>query len=149
MATLGHGPSKSTCPDCYSIKIQPSGDSTMSDITIKVLGTQLYQGVMLLVRDQSNQIVGRFVNYDEDKLAPVACDDEEVSEDSEAVIGHMNAKIKTFPLEVGWKAGDIMLSQFKVQGMVVVRMFYYIYMYVYVKNKFICFLIKLPFIDRL
>ncbi|CAO3635572.1 unnamed protein product [Cunninghamella blakesleeana] len=32
----------------------------------------------------------------------------------------MNAKIKTFPVEVGWKAGDIMSSEFKVQAMVVI-----------------------------
>ncbi|CAO3635576.1 unnamed protein product [Cunninghamella blakesleeana] len=51
MATLGHGPSKSTCKDCYGIHIQPSEDSTVSDITIKILGTQLYQGIMVLVRN--------------------------------------------------------------------------------------------------
>ncbi|CAO3610526.1 unnamed protein product [Cunninghamella echinulata] len=51
MATLGHGPSKSTCKDCYHIQVHPSQDSNLSDIKIKVYGSQLYQGLMLLVKD--------------------------------------------------------------------------------------------------
>ncbi|KAI9309396.1 hypothetical protein BJ944DRAFT_154379 [Cunninghamella echinulata] len=75
---------------------------------------------MLLVKDPSNKTVGHFVNYKESKLGPVACDDDDITEDSEAVLGHMDAHIKSWPIEVDWKKGNIALDNFKVQGMVVV-----------------------------
>ncbi|KAI8329429.1 hypothetical protein BC941DRAFT_443131 [Chlamydoabsidia padenii] len=118
MGTIGHGPSKSTCNDCYRILVQPV-TSSISDITIKIVGTQSYQGLMLLVKDQANQTVGRFVEFDDTMFAPVACDDESIEEESVAVIGHVDPRIKSWPIQVGWQS-DHSGGDYRVQGMVVI-----------------------------
>lgn len=124
MGTIGHGPSKSSCTDCYRILVHPttgSSPSSTSDITIKIVGTQAYQGLMLLVKDQTNQTVGRFVDFDDAMFAPVACDDEAIEEESVAVIGHLDPRIKSWPVQVGWQADTTLpLGDYRVQGMVVV-----------------------------
>ncbi|KAI8089683.1 uncharacterized protein BX664DRAFT_333640 [Halteromyces radiatus] len=126
MGTIGHGPSHSTCDDCYQIIVQPNDPSISSTISsanvnIKVMGTPLYQGLMLLVKDQTNKTVGTFMDFDETIFAPVACDDEAIEEESVAVIGHLDPHVKTWPIQVGWSIGDDHpWGEFRVQGMVVI-----------------------------
>ncbi|ORZ22967.1 hypothetical protein BCR42DRAFT_403692 [Absidia repens] len=124
MGTIGHGPSKSACDDCYRIIIEPSVNSepsSLSDILIHVAGTRAYQGLMLLVKNQANETVGQFVDFDEAKFAPVACDDEAIEEESVAVIGHIDPYLKSWPIQVGWRADESTpAGDFRVQGMVVI-----------------------------
>ncbi|CAO3695013.1 unnamed protein product [Rhizopus microsporus] len=61
MATVGHGPSKSTCSDCYGLT-----------------GKFAYQGIVMLVKDKdTNRTVGEFKEFDQDLFTSVACDNDD------------------------------------------------------------------------
>lgn len=124
MATLGHGPSQSTCDACYGVEI-----STQSPhlVNIKVTGRFPYQGIVLLVKDKyTNKTLGEFQDYNEELFTPVACDDDEdeqdkIEPDTVAVIGHIDAKWKNWPVNVGWNMlATKPLTELKLIGMVVV-----------------------------
>ncbi|KAI9479503.1 hypothetical protein BDB00DRAFT_185407 [Zychaea mexicana] len=125
MGTIGHGPSKSTCNNCYSIQISQTTD--VEPFTIKVNGRQEYQGILLQVKNADNQTVGEFINFNEDEYAPVACEEEvpeEQSVDWAGSIGHVDAKLKSWPIELSWTSArddvyNSMSNVFRVQGMVV------------------------------
>lgn len=122
MSTIGHGPSKSTCSDCYSVKMtQETPDSPFSFL---VTGTQEYQGVLFMVKNDLNQTVGEFIDYDENVYAPVACDDDD-EENKDAIenpgaLGHLDAKWKSWPVQVFWQPGESVSTDLRFQGMVVV-----------------------------
>ncbi|KAI7906689.1 uncharacterized protein BX663DRAFT_497333 [Cokeromyces recurvatus] len=125
MATIGHGPSKSTCPDCYGVKISTDSPSL---VNIHLTGRYAYQGIVLLVKDRyTNKTVGEFQDFDETLFTAVACDDDEDEEDqiepdSTAVLGHIDAKLKDWPVNVGWNMEAIKpVTELKLQGMVVVK----------------------------
>lgn len=124
MATVGHGPSQSTCADCYGVKI--STDSPPL-VNIHLTGRFDYQGIVLLVKDKlTNRTVGEFQNFNEDLFTAVACDDDEEPEDqiepdSTAVLGHIDPKLKGWPVDVGWDMiATKPVTELKLQGMVVV-----------------------------
>ncbi|KAI8378275.1 hypothetical protein EDC96DRAFT_494133 [Choanephora cucurbitarum] len=124
MATLGHGPSKSTCPDCYGVNITTDSPSL---VNIHLTGKLAYQGIVLLVKDvYTNKTVGEFRDFDESLFTSVACDDDEDEEDqiepdSLAVLGHIDPKLKGWPVDVGWNMEAVKpVTQLKLQGMIVV-----------------------------
>lgn len=124
MATLGHGPSKSTCPDCYGVNITTDSPSL---VNIHLTGRLAYQGIVLLVKDAyTNKTVGEFRDFDESLFTSVACDDDEDEEDqiepdSLAVLGHIDPKLKGWPVDVGWNMEAVKpVTQLKLQGMIVV-----------------------------
>ncbi|KAG0174016.1 hypothetical protein DFQ28_007248 [Apophysomyces sp. BC1034] len=119
MATLGHGPSKSTCDKCYHVTVEPNDDDPSQLVTISVFGRHAYQGFLLQVKNEKNETVGEFAGYNEKIYAPVACDDEAGEEDY-GVLGHVDASLKSWPTRVGWTipSTDTFLS-LRVQGMVV------------------------------
>ena len=80
MRTIGHGPSKSTCKDCYNVQITQSAED--EPFTISVTSRQEYQGFIIQVKNSNNQTVGEFINFDEDVYYPVLC--EEVDEEKHA-----------------------------------------------------------------
>ncbi|ORY95258.1 hypothetical protein BCR43DRAFT_492702 [Syncephalastrum racemosum] len=98
MATIGHGPSKSTCDDCYRIKV---ARTTPMTITIHGPNTRPYQGILIQVKDERNQTIGSFVDYDENAYAPVACEEQE-AESEDATLGHVDAKPKHWPVTLRW-----------------------------------------------
>lgn len=146
MATVGHGPSQSTCKDCYGVAITTNSSSL---VQIQLTGRFPYEGIMLLVKDKyTNKTLGEFQNFDENLFAPVACDDDEdeqdhIEPDSIAVLGHIDSKLKHWPVHVGWNmVVDKPLTDLKLVGMIVVR-----------ENRssflFFFFLIKSYLVDRL
>ncbi|KAI9487404.1 MAG: hypothetical protein EXX96DRAFT_464571, partial [Benjaminiella poitrasii] len=80
----------------------------------------------LLVKDiHTNKTVGEFRDFDENLFTAVACDDDEeedqIEPDSTAVLGHIDAKLKEWPVNVGWNMEVTKpVTQLKLQGMVVV-----------------------------
>ncbi|KAI8364065.1 hypothetical protein BD560DRAFT_403501 [Blakeslea trispora] len=124
MATLGHGPSKSTCPDCYGVNITTDSPSL---VNIHLTGRNAYQGIVLLVKDaHTNKTVGEFQDFDENLFTSVACDDDEDEEDqiepdSLAVLGHIDPKLKGWPVNVGWNMEAVKpITRLKLQGMIVI-----------------------------
>lgn len=124
MATLGHGPSKSTCEDCYGVDIS----STNSLVNIHLTGRFPYQGIVLLVKDKhTNKTLGEFQGFDQQLFTSVACDDDEdeqdkIEPDTIAVLGHIDAKLKNWPVNVGWNMiATKPLTELKLQGMIVVK----------------------------
>lgn len=124
MATLGHGPSKSTCEDCYGVDIS----STNSLVNIHLTGRFPYQGIVLLVKDKhTNKTLGEFQDFDQHLFTSVACDDDEdeqdkIEPDTIAVLGHIDAKLKNWPVNVGWNMiATKPLTELKLQGMIVVK----------------------------
>ncbi|KAG1141873.1 hypothetical protein G6F37_008062 [Rhizopus arrhizus] len=119
-----HGPSKSTCLDCYGVSIKP--DSSL--VNIQLTGKFAYQGIVMLVKEKyTNKTVGEFKTFDEDLFTSVACDDDEeeqdwVEPDTTAVIGHVDAKLKNWPVNVGWNIDliDKQTIDLKFQAMVVI-----------------------------
>lgn len=127
MAVLGHGPSKSTCPDCYGVQISTDSPSL---VNIHLTGRFAYQGIVLLVKDKwTNKTVGEFQDFNEDLFTSVACDDDEdpqdqIEPDSLAVLGHIDPKLKEWPVDVGWNMITTKpVTELKLQGMVVVSNF--------------------------
>ena len=129
MHTIGHGPSQSTCDDCYSVHIEQSDASSPMDITIT--GRRQYQGILVQVKNTDNVTVGEFVDYAEDTYYPVVCEDEDVAierpEGWAGSIGHTDAKLKTWPVQLRWSPAtqdviDSPSTHLRVQGMVVVSM---------------------------
>ncbi|KAF7724795.1 hypothetical protein EC973_000752 [Apophysomyces ossiformis] len=119
MATLGHGPSKSTCDKCYRVTVEPSNEDASRKVTISIYGPKAYQGFLLQVKNEKNETVGQFVDYDEKVYAPVACDDEAGDED-DGVLGHTDARLKYWPTRVGWTIPSTeTFSSLRVQGMIV------------------------------
>lgn len=127
MHTIGHGPSQSTCDDCYSVHIEQSDSSSPMDITIT--GRRPYQGILVQVKNTNNVTVGEFVDYAEDLYFPVVCEDEDVAverpEGWAGSIGHTDAKLKSWPVQLRWSSAtqdviDSPSTQLRVQGMVVV-----------------------------
>ena len=127
MGTIGHGPSKSTCDGCYGVHIRQT--SEYDPFVISVNGRQEYQGILLQVKNSDNQTVGEFINFAEDEYAPVACEEEGHEEKGlewAGSIGHVDAKLKGWPIELSWTSAreDVYASEsnvFRVQGMVVVK----------------------------
>lgn len=124
MATLGHGPSQSTCDDCYGVEISTNSPHL---VNIKVTGRFPYQGIVLLVKDKyTNKTLGEFQDYDPDLFTSVACDDDEdeqdkIEPDTIAVIGHIDAKWKNWPVTTGWNmVATKPVTELKLIGMVVV-----------------------------
>ncbi|KAI8048617.1 uncharacterized protein B0P05DRAFT_564421 [Gilbertella persicaria] len=124
MATIGHGPSQSTCPDCYGVKISTDSPSL---VNIHLTGRYAYQGIVLLVKDAvTNKTIGEFQDFDETLFTSVACDDDEdeqdqIEPDSLAVLGHIDPKLKQWPVDVGWNMQPQKpVTRLKLQGMVVV-----------------------------
>ncbi|CAO3688505.1 unnamed protein product [Rhizopus stolonifer] len=77
MAHVGHGPSKSKCPDCYGVSIN-------TDLSLE---------------KHTNKTVGEFKAFDENLFTSVACDDDEddqdkIEPDTTAVIGHPVTELK-------------------------------------------------------
>lgn len=131
MHTIGHGPSQSTCGDCYGIHIEQSDTSSPMDITIT--GRRPYQGLLVQVKNTNNVTVGEFVEYAEDLYYPVVCEDEDVAierpEGWAGSIGHTDAKLKSWPVQLRWSSAtqdviDSPSTHLRVQGMVVVSVFY-------------------------
>jgi hypothetical protein len=125
MAIVGHGPSQSDCPDCYGVAIATSKDSSLVDF--KITGRYGYQGLLLLVKDvETNKTVGEFQKFDDERFTSVACDDDEdeadqIDPDSYAVLGHIDPKIKEWPVDVSWGLESVPKNiKLKLQGMVVV-----------------------------
>lgn len=124
MATIGHGPSKSTCKDCYGVKISTD---TPSLVNIHLTGRFAYQGIVLLVKDRhTNKTLGEFQDFDTNLFTSVACDDDEdeqdqIEPDSMAVLGHIDPKLKEWPVNVGWNMiATKPVTELKLQGMIVV-----------------------------
>lgn len=124
MATLGYGPSKSTCEECYGVGIS----STNSLVNIHLTGRFPYQGIVLLVKDKhTNKTLGEFQDFDQQLFTSVACDDDEdeqdkIEPDTIAVLGHIDAKLKNWPVNVGWNMiATKPLTELKLQGMIVVK----------------------------
>ncbi|CEG75752.1 hypothetical protein RMATCC62417_10744 [Rhizopus microsporus] len=124
MATIGHGPSKSTCSNCYGVSIKTSSSSL---VNIQLTGKFAYQGIVMLVKDKdTNRTVGEFKEFDQDLFTSVACDDDDEADqvdlDSNAVIGHIDSKLKQWPVHVGWTMDivDKPVTTLKFQGMVVI-----------------------------
>ncbi|KAI9253460.1 hypothetical protein BDA99DRAFT_443333 [Phascolomyces articulosus] len=94
--------------------------------TISVHGRLEYQGFIFQVKNSNNQTVGEFINFDEDVYSPVVCEEEqEHSIDWAGSIGHVDAKLKGWPIQLSWTSArqdvyDSMSNVFRVQGMVVV-----------------------------
>lgn len=126
MANVGHGPSKSKCPDCYGVSI----NTDLSLVNIQLTGRFAYQGIVMLVKEKyTNKTVGEFKAFDEDLFTSVACDDDEddqdkIEPDTTAVIGHVDAKLKNWPVNVGWTLDlvDKPVTELKLQAMVVVSL---------------------------
>ncbi|KAL0091933.1 hypothetical protein J3Q64DRAFT_1726206 [Phycomyces blakesleeanus] len=119
MATQGHGPSQSTCDQCYTINIIPI-TSPNSLLTVQITGPVKYQGILLQVKNELNQTVGMFTDYSDSDFAPVACDDE-AGDENFGVLGHSNPSPKSWPFNVGWTIETIQSkTQLRVQGMVVI-----------------------------
>ncbi|KAK4515348.1 putative endonuclease lcl3 [Mucor velutinosus] len=124
MATIGHGPSKSTCKDCYGVKISTD---TPSLVNIHLTGRFAYQGIVLLVKDRhTNKTLGEFQDFDTNLFTSVACDDDEdeqdqIEPDSMAVLGHIDPKLKEWPVNVGWNMiATKPVTELKLQGMIVI-----------------------------
>lgn len=124
MATLGHGPSQSTCDDCYGVEISTNSPHL---VNIKVTGRFPYQGIVLLVKDKyTNKTLGEFQDYDPNLFTSVACDDDEdeqdkIEPDTIAVIGHIDAKWKNWPVTTGWNmVATKPVTELKLIGMVVI-----------------------------
>lgn len=137
MATIGHGPSQSTCPDCYGVQISTDSPSL---VNIKLTGRYAYQGIILLVKDRyTNRTLGEFQDFDEELFTSVACDDDQDEEDkiepdSLAVLGHIDPKLKEWPVNVDWNmVATKPLTELKLVGMVVVSCLFSgdIYIYIY------------------
>lgn len=129
MATIGHGPSKSTCKDCYGVKISTD---TPSLVNIHLTGRFAYQGIVLLVKDRyTNKTLGEFQGFDENLFTSVACDDDEdeqdqIEPDSMAVLGHIDPKLKEWPVNVGWNMITTKsVTNLKLQGMIVVSLVFF------------------------
>lgn len=125
MATVGHGPSQSTCKDCYGVNISTNSSSL---VQIQLTGRFAYEGIILLVKDKyTNKTLGEFQDFDENLFSPVACDDDEdeqdrIEPDSIAVLGHVDPKLKQWPVNVGWNmVVDKPLTELKLTGMIVVK----------------------------
>ncbi|KAH8556260.1 hypothetical protein BGW37DRAFT_471723 [Umbelopsis sp. PMI_123] len=125
MSREGHGPSQSTCDDCYAISTSISSDYL--SYSLKVRGRDQFQGFLLYVQDATNNTVGSFRTYDRDLYLPVEC--QEATEfDLENTIGHANPIMKRWPVEFGWTAAitEDEAARFRpgdkmtVRGMVVV-----------------------------
>ena len=126
MHTIGHGPSKSTCKDCYNVQITQSTED--EPFTISVNSRQEYQGFIVQVKNSNNQTVGEFINFDEDVYCPVLC--EEDDEEKHAIewagsIGHVDAKLKSWPISLSWTSAredvyNSVSNVFRIQGMIVV-----------------------------
>lgn len=130
MSTFGHGPSQTTCENCYGVKI--STDSPHL-VNIQVTGRFAYQGIVLIVKDKHTNItLGEFQDYDEKLFGPVACDDDDdihdkIEPDSVAVLGHIDPKWKQWPINVGWNmVAKKPVTELKLIGMVVVRLTFFI-----------------------
>jgi hypothetical protein len=128
MATLGHGPSQSTCDDCYGVQISTDSPSL---VNIHLTGRFAYQGIVLLVKDKyTNKTLGEFQDFNEQLFTSVACDDDEderdrIEPDTIAVLGHIDAKPKDWPIDVGWNMmANKPLTELKLQGMIVVRLLF-------------------------
>lgn len=128
MATVGHGPSQSTCKDCYGVKISANSSNL---VQIQLTGRFAYEGILLIVKEKyTNKTVGEFQNFDESLFSPVACDDDEeeqdrIEPDSVAVLGHVHSKLKHWPVRVDWDmVVDKPLTELKLIGMVVVSKTY-------------------------
>ncbi|KAI9363090.1 hypothetical protein BD770DRAFT_407452 [Pilaira anomala] len=124
MATVGHGPSQSTCKDCYGVKISANSSNL---VQIQLTGRFAYEGILLIVKEKyTNKTVGEFQNFDESLFSPVACDDDEeeqdrIEPDSVAVLGHVDSKLKQWPVHVSWDmVVDKPLTELKLIGMVVI-----------------------------
>lgn len=122
MATIGHGPSKSSCSECYTVSVQgPRGDNPF---LFAVNGPKQYQGLLLQVKNAMNETVGQFVNFDENEFAPVVCEEEaDRPIDWAGSIGHANAKLKSWPTVLQWDPASDASGELRVQGMVVVSIF--------------------------
>jgi Reeler domain len=125
MSREGHGPSQSTCKDCYSITSSIANDYL--SYYLKVTGRDQFQGFLLYVQDAANNTVGSFRTFDRDLFEPVEC--QEAAEfDLDSTIGHSNPIMKRWPVEFGWTAAvtEDEASKFQpgdkltVRGMVVV-----------------------------
>ncbi|KAI8973637.1 hypothetical protein BDF20DRAFT_663544 [Mycotypha africana] len=133
MAIVGHGPSQSTCEDCYGVQITPLSDRTAAPaVHIQITGRYAYQGVLFLVRNMAtHKVVGEFFNFDENLFTSVACDDDEepdfneIDIDKYTVLGHIDPKLKEWPVHLDWMmttdALNNSVTELELQGMVVVR----------------------------
>ncbi|KAI8379409.1 uncharacterized protein BYT42DRAFT_568699 [Radiomyces spectabilis] len=126
MSVLGHGPSKSTCADCYQVHVFPKEIVDLTPITISITGPEPYQGLLLQVKNENNQTIGEFIDFDESLFGPVSCDDDDGSySDDEivAVLGQMDPRLKSWPTTAKWRfrPSNALLSSsmLRVQGMVV------------------------------
>ncbi|KAM3586430.1 hypothetical protein VKS41_002946 [Umbelopsis sp. WA50703] len=97
----GHGPSLSSCPDCYQIAVSTGSDHL--SYALKVSGKEEFQGILLYVQDETNTTVGSFRTYDKDLYQPVECPDATVF-DADHTIGHASPILKRWPVEFGWTA---------------------------------------------
>lgn len=101
MIREGHGPSQSTCKDCYSITSSIANDYL--SYSLKVTGKDQFQGFLLYVQDAANNTVGSFRTFDRELFEPVECQDA-VEFDLDNTIGHSNPIMKRWPVEFGWTA---------------------------------------------
>ncbi|KAI8888180.1 hypothetical protein K501DRAFT_160569, partial [Backusella circina FSU 941] len=81
----------------------------------------------LLVKDaETNKTVGEFQKFDDERFTSVACDDDEdeldqIDPDSYAVLGHIDPKMKEWPVDVSWGLESVPKNmKLKLQAMVVV-----------------------------
>ncbi|KAI8641913.1 hypothetical protein BD408DRAFT_322336, partial [Parasitella parasitica] len=80
----------------------------------------------LLVKDRhTNRTVGEFQGFDGSLFTSVACDDDDeqdqIEPDSVAVLGHIDAKLKEWPVNVGWNMITTKpVTELYLQGMIVV-----------------------------
>ncbi|ORX52855.1 hypothetical protein DM01DRAFT_301560 [Hesseltinella vesiculosa] len=121
MPVIGHGPSKSDCPGCYRFHIEPTSDN--AQVVIQVMGSKPFQGLMLMVKDHTQKPVGAFIDYDQNLMGPVACDDDDddhQGEETMAVLGHVHPHWKSWPVRTGWRADVTATGRYSVSGMVVI-----------------------------
>ncbi|KAI9279102.1 hypothetical protein BY458DRAFT_488073 [Sporodiniella umbellata] len=124
MSTIGHGPSKSTCSGCYGISV----DTDMSTVNIELTGKSAYQGIVMLVKEKyTNKTVGEFKDFDENLFWSVECGEDEdeidrVEPDKTSVLGHVDPKWKSWPVNIGWSIDliDRPTVELKFQAMVVI-----------------------------
>ncbi|KAI9317400.1 hypothetical protein BX666DRAFT_1936904 [Dichotomocladium elegans] len=123
MGTIGHGPSRSKCEGCYSVNINQ--DDPARPIRLTISGRRPFQGLLVQVKNGTGQTVGEFVDYNLDEYGPVVCEEETDREEGWAGnIGHVDAKLKNWPVELYWSSAtqdvyDSLSSDFFAQVMVV------------------------------
>ncbi|KAG2182552.1 hypothetical protein INT43_007483, partial [Umbelopsis isabellina] len=124
MGREGHGPSLSSCPECYKLAVSPGIDHL--SYTLKVYGKDEFQGLLLYVQDETNTTIGSFRAYDKDLYETVECPDA-IEFDANHTIGHSSPVLKGWPVEFGWNAAEIQAAsnvqpgdKLTVRGMVVI-----------------------------